>query len=82
MPGETNKLVRIRAAFASGACLRRLGLSEYTLKRGIASLVAIGIVLGTSGRGQVRESLAAAVDPQQSPAQTSAPAGGPSRPRR
>ena len=30
------------------------------------------------GRGQVRESLAAAVDPQQSPAQTSAPAGGPS----
>jgi hypothetical protein len=78
MPGETNKVDRIRAVFASGACLRRPGLSENTVKRGIASLIAIGIVLGAYGREQVRESLAAAVDPQQSPAQTSAPAGGPS----
>ncbi len=42
----------------------------------VASLFAIGIVLGVTGRGQERESLAAAIDPQQA-AQTSSATGSP-----
>jgi hypothetical protein len=66
MPRERNKSLRIRPVSASGFCIWRLHAGENIAKRIGASVIAGGIVLGLTARGDERESLAAAVNPQQS----------------
>jgi hypothetical protein len=70
----TNQAVRTRAAGALAGYLRRSGLGAHAVERAVAALLAIGIILGMTGRGPIRGSLAAETDPQQPPAQASAPA--------
>jgi potassium efflux system protein len=54
--------------------LRLPGLGANPVKRAVATLFAIGIILGMTGRGPIRGSLAAETNPQQPPAQASATA--------
>jgi hypothetical protein len=70
----TNQAVRTRAACALAGYLRWPGLGANAVKRGVATLFAIGIILGMTGRGPIRGSLAAETSLQQPPAQASAPA--------
>ena len=74
MPWVRNKSPRIRAASASGIYIWRLYVSEYIVKRIGASVIAGGIVLGITGRGEECQSLAAAANPQQPSAQASSTA--------
>ncbi len=57
--------------------MRRRGLGLKIGKRAVATVYAIVIIVGVTGRGQDRESLGAAMDPQQAPAQTRASGGFP-----
>ena len=47
----TNQAVRTRAACAIADCLRRPGLGANAVKRGVATVFAIGIFLGMTGAG-------------------------------
>jgi hypothetical protein len=71
MRRSTNQAVRSRAACALAAYLAQPGLRSNAVKRAVASLFAIGVILGMTGRGPIRESLAAATNPEQLPAQAS-----------
>ena len=75
MAGQANKAIRITSAACLSAWLRRPGLRENILKRAVASVCAIAVILGLTGRGQERPSLAAAVNAQQ-PHQKSASSAG------
>jgi hypothetical protein len=75
MPGSRIQSKNSRTALALGALLRRRFGSERALRQAIASVFAICIVLGVTGRGQERKSLAAPMHPQQPAAQSSSPAG-------
>jgi hypothetical protein len=75
MPRESKKPVRRWATDALKACTRRPAFGENVAKRAIASVLAIGIVLGITGRGQDHESVAAVMTSQQPPAQSSPPGG-------
>ncbi len=70
MPRETCNSLRTKAPTAfSGTLARRPRVGENFLKRVVAALIAGGIILGSTGRGQERQSLAAPVNSQLPPAQ-------------
>jgi potassium efflux system protein len=56
--------------------LAQPGLRSNAVKRAIASILAIGIILGMTGRGPIRESRAALTNPEQDPAQASSKGAG------
>ena len=71
MPREPHDSLRTKARSAFlGTLARRPRVGENFLKRAVAAVIAGGIILGSTGRGQERQSLAAPVNSQQTPAQT------------
>ena len=70
----TNQAVRPRAACVLAGSLRRMRVGASAVKRTVAALFAIGIILGMTGGGRSQGSLAAETNPEQPPGQASAPA--------
>jgi hypothetical protein len=68
----TNQAVRTRAACVLAGYLRRPGFGANAVKRFVAALLAICVILGMTGRGPIGGSLAAETNPQQPPVQASA----------